>query len=207
VAGKPQQRQQYFGSYQYDLLGDEIDRNLSGNDYVSTYNGAGRLSTFKSKNFNDANNPPNLLTGGTYDAAGHLISATLANGLTESWGYDKRERLQYMAVGTTCSGGNCGTTQYGYSIANSSGTGFAPNGDILFAHDTVNGDWSYTYDDFNRLISASSSAGPCAGMNLSWGYDRYGNRWNQTATGSTTCTASQPQHSFTGNNNRIDTYS
>jgi RHS repeat-associated protein len=63
--------------------------------------------------------------------------------------------------------------------------------------DTVNGNWTYTYDDFNRLLTGVGNNG----QGCSWDYDRYGNRWHQNAH-SGTCPA--PQYSFTGNNNRID---
>ncbi len=35
-----------------------------------------------------------------------------------------------------------------------SGSGYSGNGDVVSAKDSVNGNWSYTYDDFNRLVSA-----------------------------------------------------
>ena len=59
---------------------------------------------------------------------------------------------------------------------------YAPDGDVLSAQDSVNGNWSYTYDDFNRLVNATNSA-PQAG--LSYSYDRYGNRWQQNVTAGT----------------------
>jgi RHS repeat-associated protein len=194
-------------SYTYDLIGDETDKNLSGNDYASTYNTAGRLTAFTNTNFTDATNPANLLTNGRYNALGRLISTTLANGLTESWGYDIRGRLQAMAAGTTCTGGKCtGSTAYGFSINTSTGqTGYAPNGAVLSAADSVDGNWSYTYDDFNRL-STSTCSGTCpdssSTQGFSYSYDRYGNRWQQTLT-----SGSGPQSSYTFTNNRLDGYS
>lgn len=77
---------------------------------------------------------------------------------------------------------------------------YAPNGDVLSVTDAVMGSWTYSYDDFNRLVSGSAAAGPDAGLNLSWSYDRYGNRWSQTATGTGSSTVVQPQLSFGGNN-------
>ena len=82
---------------------------------------------------------------------------------------------------------------------------YAPNGDVLSMTDSVMGAWSYTYDDLNRLITGGASAGPMAGMNLSWDYDRYGNRWHQNASGNGS--AVQTQFTFSGNNNRIDQFS
>ncbi|HKU20847.1 MAG TPA: hypothetical protein VJQ50_07515 [Terriglobales bacterium] len=61
---------------------------------------------------------------------------------------------------------------------------YAPNSDVLSANDSVNGNWTYGYDDFNRLASANNSA-----QNLAYtdSYDRYGNKWNQDLNGA--CTA------------------
>ena len=55
------------------------------------------------------------------------------------------------------------------------------------------GAWSYSYDAMNRLTSATASSGTDSGMTLSWTYDRYGNRWSQTATGTGSTSAVQPQ--------------
>jgi RHS repeat-associated protein len=83
-------------------------------------------------------------------------------------------------------------------------TSYAPNGDVLAMNDAVMGSWTYQYDDFNRLTNGAAASGFAAGLNLSWTYDRYGNRWAQNATGSGGAGAVQPQLSFTGNNNRVD---
>ena len=44
------------------------------------------------------------------------------------------------------------------------------------ANDTVNGNWVYTYDSFNRLSTAVAAG---KGLGCGWLYDRYGNRWQQ----------------------------
>lgn len=79
---------------------------------------------------------------------------------------------------------------------------YAPNGDVLSMTDSVMGTWSYSYDDFNRLTNGSATAGADSGLSLGWTYDRYGNRWSQTATGTGNVSAVQPQLSF-GNTNQI----
>lgn len=61
---------------------------------------------------------------------------------------------------------------------------FAPNGDVLSSTDTMNGSWTFTYDDFNRLLSATDTTSGAAYTDI---YDRYGNRWNQYLGG--VCTA------------------
>ena len=52
---------------------------------------------------------------------------------------------------------------------------YAADGDVLTGNDSVNGNWTYTYDDFNRALTAVSNTGE----GCSWDYDRYGNRWHQ----------------------------
>jgi RHS repeat-associated protein len=200
-----------FISYVYDLLGDETNRNLNDNTYAAKYNAIGQLTTFTATDYTDSTNPANLLTGAGYDPFGHLTAATFANGLSqnglsESSAYDNRGRPKAAAVGTTCSGGTCtGSTVYGYSVS------YAGDGDILSATDTVNGQWAYTYDGFNRLLTSCSSNCPVGGSTpgFSYGYDRYGNRWNQTLTAGSGSWP-QPSFTFTGAqnggvpNNRID---
>jgi len=190
-------------SYLYNHMGDETDRNVNGADYTSAYNTAGRLTTFTATGWT------NLLANGHYDAFGHIISANFANGLSESWAYDTRERLAAAAVGTSCSAGACtGSTAYGYTVS------YTPNGNVLSSTDTVNGTWpSYIYDNFNRLISSSCTANcPNGGSSqaFTYAYDRYGNRWNQTVTAGS---GPQPSYAFTGAqnggvpNNRMDSFS
>ncbi len=58
---------------------------------------------------------------------------------------------------------------------------------------------SFTYDDFNRLKTASY---PEAGRAFSYGYDRYGNRASQTATQGS---GPQPQLSIDPGTNRVST--
>jgi RHS repeat-associated protein len=76
------------------------------------------------------------------------------------------------ASGSALTGGANAVNQLLYSFS----LGFAPNGDILSANDSVNGDWTYTYDDFNRLLGANQNSGAAV---YSYAYDRFGNRWQQ----------------------------
>jgi RHS repeat-associated protein len=77
----------------------------------------------------------------------------------------------------------------GQARAYSIGLTYAPNNNVLSANDSVTGNWTYVYDDFNRLKSANGS------QSYSFDYDRYGNRWHETPGA---------QYTFTGNNNHID---
>jgi RHS repeat-associated protein len=82
-----------------------------------------------------------------------------------------------------------GTGGYSFSLT------FAPDGDILAASDSVNGNWAYTYDAFNRLLGANQNSGAAV---YSYAYDRFGNRWQQNGP-------SSMQLAF-DTNNRIATY-
>jgi RHS repeat-associated protein len=182
-------------SYGYDLIGDETNRNLNNLNYAATFSGAARLLTFSQTNYTNATNPPNLLTGPHYNAFGQLSLATFANGLSESWNYDNRGRLKGAAVGTNCGNGTgtcSGSSVYSFSL------GFAPNSNIMTANDSVNGNWTYSYDQLNRLSGASSTSGQsCKG--LSWTYDAWGNRTDQTVTNGICNTF----HAMAGTNNRL----
>jgi RHS repeat-associated protein len=96
--------------------------------------------------------------------------------------------------------GGTGVPLYNWTI-----NSYAPNGDVLSMTDYVMGTWTYSYDDFNRLSSgtAADDGGVDGGLTLSWTYDRYGNRWTQTATGTGNASAVQPNLAFYGNNNQV----
>jgi RHS repeat-associated protein len=55
--------------------------------------------------------------------------------------------------------------------------GYSPNANIITAQDSLNGNWSYSYDEFNRLLTASGDV-----QGQSFDYDAYGNRWHENAT-------------------------
>jgi RHS repeat-associated protein len=182
-------------SYGYDLFGDETNRSLNNLNYLATFGGAARMLSFSQTSYTNATNPPNLLTNQHYNALGQLSLATFANGLSESWSYDNRGRLQAAAVGTNCGNGTgtcSGSSVYSFSL------GFAPNSNVMTANDSVNGNWTYSYDQLNRLSGASSTSGQsCKG--LSWTYDAWGNRTDQTVTNGTCNTF----HAMAGTNNRL----
>ena len=61
---------------------------------------------------------------------------------------------------------------------------------------------TYTYDELNRLSTMSSPADPSGCTGLSWTYDAWANRTNQTTT-SGACTESHPVVGAIGANNRF----
>jgi len=69
------------------------------------------------------------------------------------------------------------TPIYNYSLS------FAPNSNILTANDSVNGNWNYSYDQFNRLICASVSANTACAMDGWPGRLLNSSSWDHRSTG------------------------
>ncbi|MGC2817725.1 MAG: hypothetical protein WA207_20190, partial [Candidatus Acidiferrum sp.] len=105
-----------------------------------------------------------------YNAAGQIASDALGDGETETYTYTKRNQLQAESSVLNS------TSIYSYSLT------FAPNGDVTAANDSVNGNWNYQYDEFNRLACSNlASNGTCASPTggtptYAYVYDRFGNR-------------------------------
>jgi RHS repeat-associated protein len=72
---------------------------------------------------------------------------------------------------------------------------YAPNGAIVSSQDSVNGNWTYSYDALDRLVGARRP-----GRALSYDYDRNGNRWRQN---SLDLQAPSRQYGFDASSNRI----
>ena len=164
--------------YGYNYLGDTISlvNSEEGITYTYSYDNADRLTMFQSS-LSDSNHPGTLLTVNQYNALGEMVKSTLGNGLIQNIGYDNRGRLNSLSDGSI------------YSFV----LGYAPDGDILSANDSVNGNWTYAYDDFDRLSSANKNSGQ---QTFTYAYDRYGNRWKQNAPQG----GPAPQYTFNGNN-------
>lgn len=86
------------------------------------------------------------------------------------------------------------------------GLGYDKAGNVsALTNDTEMGTWNYTPDALNRLSTASATAGPYNGLTLTEEYDSFGNRLNQTATGTYQGSVPQPAPvTYKGNNNRVD---
>jgi RHS repeat-associated protein len=170
--------------YSYDYLGDELTAtNGFGVTLSSGWNNAQKLTSVTSS-LSDSNHPADLFAGGAYNAPGMLTAATLGNGVTENYAYGPR--LWMTSMTAPPSSGSV------YSLT----LGHLADGDVSSAADSVNGSWTYTYDNFNRLSSANGGTN----SNYSYAYDQFGNRWTQTGG------AYQISLMFTGNNNQAYGY-
>ncbi len=95
-----------------------------------------------------------------------------------------------------------GAQLYGYALS------YQPNGNLQTLNDSVIGNWAYSYDHLNRALSAQASGNTYYGSALlSWNYDSFGNRKQQTLSGSTQATAAQGSYSYPGSNNQASGFS
>jgi len=74
---------------------------------------------------------------------------------------------------------------------------------VASASDSINGNWSYSYDDFNRLSTSCQPTSSCPGsptLAFTYLYDQFGNRWHQNASGQQGQQAPQPNYTFDTHN-------
>jgi RHS repeat-associated protein len=178
-------------AFGYDLMGDLTSSYNNGDNvtYTNSYDTAARLTSVKSS-LSDSQHPGTLITLGGFSPIQKPTVITLGNGIVEDLAYSNRGWLYSM--GET-------PNDYGFNIYNwtNSTLGFAPNGDILYSNDSVNGNWTYTYDDMNRLTQGVCTANCPAAQGMTYSYDRFGNRWSENVTAGS---GIQPTYYFNANN-------
>jgi RHS repeat-associated protein len=178
--------------YTYDFAGD----------LLSSTDGAGVKSTFTVSPANEvlsltssqsnSTNPAGIISGVQNGPNGPL-SFGLGNGLSGVYSYDTLGRLNggWVCSGSTSASCSGGTQTYGFT-AGWRGEQLASSFDSV-----LNQNSSYGYDEFNRLTSRTVNSGTV--QNLTWIYDRWGNRTQQTASPS----GPQPSYSFNTSSNQI----
>ena len=127
----------------------------------------------------------------TSKGSGAYTDYSLATSSSSSNGFNPPSFSASLS-GSAMTGGTGGTIY-------AAGVSYEPNGDVENSSDSVNGNWTYTYDAFDRLNTAVSNEG----LGCSEVYDLYGNRLQQNAYEGSCYT---PQYSSTGNNNQINQF-
>ena len=177
-------------TFGYDFLGNLTSsyNNEDNTTYTNSYDAAGRLTKVQSSR-NDSQHPGTLITYSNFNAFQKPQAMTFGNGVGETLNYTNRLQLYSM---------NQTGTIYAFNILTPTGaSGYAPNGNILFSNDSFNGNWAYTYDDFNRVISGTCSANCPGAAGFTYAYDRFGNRYFETVTAGS---GVQPGYYFDANN-------
>jgi RHS repeat-associated protein len=193
-------------TYVYDLMGNMTSfTDGMFETFTYGYNGVGRLTSVTSSRTTGPNGAPwptNLMSAAHYNALGGITSDTLADGESDSWSYDNRGRLRSQSV-----------TLGGSTIYSLNMTSYAPNGNVLAVNDNANGDWNYSYDQFNRLVctnlasNSTCTTPPTGAPTYTYVYDRFGNRWQQNGPVFNNVKFTGNNPSSPVNTNRVDGYS
>jgi len=160
--------QSYTMSDGYDLAGNVTSETLpSGRQITTSYDSAGRISTINGQKTGEANRI--YASSFSYAAHGAVASMNLGNGLCEHTAFNSRLQPMQIGLGGSASDSSVLKLDYSYGTTNN-------NGNVLSQRIVVTGagldvTQSYTYDEVNRLKTASE-----VGWSQTYDYDRYGNR-------------------------------
>jgi RHS repeat-associated protein len=122
--------------------------------------------------------------------------------LAESVTYDSVDfSSASFAVADNGMSGGANTSGALYSYYIPAAGGYDKNSNLLTAVDSVMGQWSYTYDNLNRVLIGSPASGNNSngGQKLCWSYDAFGNRTaedSQTAACPSTPTATATYNGY-----------
>jgi len=168
----------YHLDYTHDFLGNMLSEanDREGVTYSYAFNEADQLTAFRSS-LNTSGHPASLLTVNQYNPLSEVQVETLGNGIVRNLTYDVRGRVTSQTDSSI----------YSFSVS------YAPDSDILTANDSVNGSWTYAYDDFNRLGTSTQVSGSA----FNYQYDRFGNRWQQNVSAGSGPT---PSYAFNASN-------
>jgi RHS repeat-associated protein len=179
-------------SYQYDLAGNMLSSSDgAGTTTTYTYSPANEVQSVTSS-LSNSEAPPAIISNVTNGPNGPL-NYQLGNGLTNVSTYDALGRVNGDSVcnGSTSASCSGGSEIYGYTVARQ-GVRTTTGCDTV-----LNQCMGFGYDEFNRLTSRTVTGGTA--QNFTYGYDRYGNRWSQTAADG----GPAPQLTFSSTTNRI----
>jgi len=157
-------------AYTYDAAGNVLTEIYpSGRIVTYTRDALGRISSATTQQ-NSGATAVSIVTGASYEPFGPLAGFTFGNGLVASFTFDQDYQL------TAISTANGATTVQNLT------NGFDPSGNItsITDHLTSPRTQSLTYDDLNRVATASGAYG-----SQSYSYDGVGNRLSRTANGLT----------------------
>jgi RHS repeat-associated protein len=191
----------FIQQYQYNLAdGITQVQYPSGRQIKPTFDALGRIS-----GLTDSMGGVNTTyaTSFQYNAANFITNFTYGNGVVASYGYSA-DRLQLTSLSYVKGAQTLFSLTYGYTQNGGN------NGQITGITDNVeNGrSASYVYDAFGRLQQAYTAGSTnFPKWDLVFGYDRYGNRLNETPQPDTSPNASVPSNVVTVDpvSNRITT--
>ena len=161
--------------YSYDANGNLASvTDARGKITSYTYDNMNRLAT--------RTDPLLRVVSYEYDLTGNITKITDRRGKVTTFTYDGVNRATFAGFGTTTSGGTTtheSTVTFTYEAAGCGcgGTG----GRLTQLVDSVSGTISYTYDNFDQVISETTSQGT-----VSYSYDSMGRKTSMTVAGQPT---------------------
>ena len=179
---------------------------VSGTQYSVSYGQGSTAASLANSLAQAINGSPASPVGATASSAtvsltskegGSSTNYSLSVGSSTTGSSFSQPSFTLASSGSTMTGGATGNVANVYSLA----LAYTPNSNVNSASDSVNGNWTYGYDPFNRVVSANQNNGQAV---YNYVYDIAGNRWQQNGPHMMVL-------SFTGNNstnnNRADGYS
>lgn len=178
----------YTIGYQYNYAGETTQVTYpSGHQVTPAYDAIGRMASITG-NLGGINTT--YASGFTYSVAEQVAQFQYGNGIYGSFGFSPdRLQLTCLDYSKTNRNGTCthdDTTIFGLDYGYSQNSG--NNGQVTTITDRAdNGrSVSYTYDALARLVAATTvGSANYSQWGLSWAYDPYGNRTDQTVTAGT----------------------
>jgi RHS repeat-associated protein len=168
--------QTYNIGYSYNLANEITSVTYpSGRIITQSYDGIGRISQLSDGVRTYANQF-------SYNPAQQVLGYSAGNGVQSAFGYSA-SLLQLQTLSYTKGANTLFSLAYGYTQPNGGN-----NGQITSITDNLTNanSLSFTYDALNRLTrGVTNSLTASNTWDISWAYDRYGNRTNQTLNGGT----------------------
>ena len=184
----------YTIGYQYNRAGLLISETYPSGRVITTgYDGAGRIAGVK-------NQATGLYYAGAaatdatnriqYSSSGNIQAMKLGNNLWEHTSFNSRSQAAQIGLGTTAADSSKLKLDYTYGVIVGSTLDTSKNnGNVQSQTITVAGltlSQSYTYDELNRLKSATELNGANPSWKQTYDYDRFGNRTFNTIGTNTT---------------------
>ena len=187
-------------TYTYNLAGALTEQQYpSGRVVKNILNQNGNLSIVESKK-NASAGYFNYAKNFTYSAAGAVTSMQLGNNRWESTVFNSRLQPTQINLGTTQGGTDKLNLVYGYGSTQNNGNVQSQTITVptVGSNTGFTAIQNYTYDELNRLKTATETIGGSQTWTQVYGFDRYGNRNITSGTGVT---------SLSFSNNKITTHS
>ena len=182
VNGSPQS---YTMSYGYNLAGEMTTETYPGADgtghgrvVLTEYDSAGRFAGIKNQagGYYAGFMASDAVNRIQYAPHGAVSAMKLGNGKWEHTTFNSRLQREQIGLGTSSGDSSTLRLDYGYGVGATNNGNVLSQG-ILIGTTSIN--QSYTYDELNRLKTASE-----ASWTQTYAYDRWANRTSLTNTGS-----------------------